>query len=104
MDELRLNKVFAGFLCAGLLIMAGVQIAHVLVPDQQLAENSYVIEVPEATEVADAAPQDTGLSLFWHCWPRLMWRLVKSWPKNAQLAMCLKLAELIKWVRRYGVL
>ena len=36
MDELRLNKVFAGFLCAGLLIMAGVQIAHVLVPDQQL--------------------------------------------------------------------
>ena len=60
MDELRFNKVFAGFLCAGLLIMAGVQIAHVLLPDQQLAENSYVIEVPEATEVADAAPQDTG--------------------------------------------
>ena len=25
--------------------MASVQIAHVLVPDQQLAENSYVIEV-----------------------------------------------------------
>ena len=60
MDELRFNKVFAGFLCAGLLIMAGVQIAHVLVPDQQLAENSYFIEVPEATEVADAVPQDTG--------------------------------------------
>ena len=60
MDELRLNKVFAAFLCAGLLIMAGVQIAHVLVPDQQLAKNSYVIEVPEATEVADAVPQDKG--------------------------------------------
>ena len=60
MDELRFNKVFAGFLCAGLLIMAGVQIAHVLLPDQKLAENSYVIEVPEATEVADAVPQDTG--------------------------------------------
>ena len=60
MDELRFNKVFAGFLCAGLLIMAGVQLAHFLLPDQQLAENSYVIEVPEATEVADAAPQDTG--------------------------------------------
>ena len=60
MDELRFNKVFAGFLCAGLLIMAGVQIAHFLVPDQQLSENSYVIEVLEATEVADAAPQDTG--------------------------------------------
>merc|ERR1711991_1125535 len=30
------------------------------VPDQQLVENSYVIEVPEANEVADAAPQDIG--------------------------------------------
>ena len=60
MDELRLNKVFAGFLCAGLFIMAGVQIAHVLVPEQQLAKNSYVIDVPEATEGADIAPQDTG--------------------------------------------
>ena len=60
MDELRLNKVFAGFLSAGLLIMAGVQIARVLVPEQQLAENSYVIDVPEATAVADAAPEDIG--------------------------------------------
>ena len=60
MDELRLNKIFAAFLCAGLLIMAGVQIAHVLVPNQQLAKNSYVIEVPEVTEAADAAPQDKG--------------------------------------------
>ena len=60
MDELRFNKVFAGFLFAGLLIMAGIQIAHVLVPEQQLAENAYVIEVPEATELAEAAPKDTG--------------------------------------------
>ena len=59
MDELRFNKVFAGFLCAGLLIMAGVQIAHVLVPEQQLAKNSYVIEVPEATVAGDVVPQDT---------------------------------------------
>ena len=60
MDELRLNKVFAGFLCAGLLIMAGVQLAHVLVPDRKLAENSYVIEVPEASDVAGVAPQESG--------------------------------------------
>ena len=40
--------------------MAGIQIAHVLVPEQQLAENAYVIEVPEATELAAAAPEDTG--------------------------------------------
>ena len=60
MDELRFNKVFAGFLCAGLLIMAGVQMAHVLVPDQQLAKNSYPIEVPEANEVATAVPRDNA--------------------------------------------
>jgi len=60
MDELRFNKIFAGFLFAGLLIMAGVQISHILVPEQQLAENAYVIEVPEATDVAAAEPQDTG--------------------------------------------
>ena len=60
MDELRFNKVFASFLFAGLLIMAGIQIAHVLVPEQQLAENAYVIEVPEATELVEAAPKDTG--------------------------------------------
>ena len=42
MDELRLNKVFAGFLFAALLLMAGVKIADVMVPHQELAENAYV--------------------------------------------------------------
>ena len=60
MDELRLNKVFAGFLFAALLLMAGVQIADVLVPHQELAENAYVIEVAETTDIAAAAPVDTG--------------------------------------------
>jgi cytochrome c len=60
MDELRFNKVFAGFLFAGLLIMAGIQIAHILMPEQMLAENAYVIEMPEATDLAEAAPQDTA--------------------------------------------
>ncbi|MEK9718554.1 MAG: cytochrome c family protein, partial [Candidatus Puniceispirillum sp.] len=60
MDELRLNKVFAGFLFAALLLMAGIKIADVLVPHQELAENAYVIEVPESgTAVADA-PVETG--------------------------------------------
>jgi len=58
MDELRLNKVFAGFLFAALLLMAGIKIADVLVPHQDLAENAYVIEVAETTEVASAAPVD----------------------------------------------
>ena len=60
MDELRLNKVFAGFLFAALLLMAGVKIADVMVPHQELAENAYVIEVAETTDTADAAPVDTG--------------------------------------------
>ena len=45
MDDLRLNKLFAGFLFAGLLLMAGIKIADVLVPHQELAKNSYLIEV-----------------------------------------------------------
>ena len=60
MDELRLNKVFAGFLFAALLLMAGIKIADVMVPHQELAENAYVIEVAETTDVAAAAPVDTG--------------------------------------------
>ena len=60
MDELRLNKVFAGFLFAALLLMAGVKIADVIVPHQELAENAYVIEVAETTDIAAAAPVDTG--------------------------------------------
>ena len=47
MDELRVNKLFAGFLFAALLLMAGIKIADVLVPRQELAKNSYVIEVAE---------------------------------------------------------
>ncbi|MDC6457914.1 cytochrome c family protein [Alphaproteobacteria bacterium] len=60
MDELRLNKVFAGFLFSALLLMAGVKIADVLVPHQELAENAYVIKVAETTDKAAAAPVDTG--------------------------------------------
>lgn len=59
MDELRLNKVAAGFLLAILLAMAGYKLSEVLVPHQQLAQNAYPIEVPEtsAVAVADAAPK-----------------------------------------------
>ena len=60
MDELRLNKLFAGFLFAALLLMAGVKIADVMVPHQELAENAYVIEVVETIDTAAAAPVDTG--------------------------------------------
>lgn len=60
MDELRLNKIFAGFLFAGLLIMAGIQLAHIMLPEQKLAENAYVIEVRGSSDLAEAAPKDTG--------------------------------------------
>ena len=60
MYELRLNKLFAGFLFAALLLMAGVKIADVMVPHQELAENAYVIKVAETTDSAAAAPVDTG--------------------------------------------
>ncbi|MGB1920021.1 MAG: hypothetical protein ACPHO7_00635 [Candidatus Puniceispirillaceae bacterium] len=60
MDELGFNKLFAGVLLAGLLLMAGVKFADVLVPHTELAENAYVIEVPEITDVAGAAPVETG--------------------------------------------
>ena len=60
MDELGLNKLFAGILMAGLLLMVGIKLADVLVPHSELEQNAYVIEVPEATGLAEAAPEDTG--------------------------------------------
>ena len=58
MDELRVNKVFAGVLFAALLLMAGIKISDVMVPHQELAQNSYVIEVTEKTKVLAVAPVD----------------------------------------------
>lgn len=59
MDELKFNKIAAGFLCGALLIMAGIKTADILLPHQHLESNAYPIEVPEtaagATAVA-AAP------------------------------------------------
>ena len=58
MDELGLNKLFAGILVAGLMLMAGIKLADVLVP-RELTQNSYVIEVPEGGTVFEA-PKATG--------------------------------------------
>ena len=40
--------------------MAGVKIADVMVPHQEITENAYDIEVSETTNTAAAAPADTG--------------------------------------------
>ena len=60
MDELGLNKLFAAFLLAGLLLMTGIKLADVLVPHSELEQNAYVIEVPEGGGDAAAAPVDKG--------------------------------------------
>jgi len=60
MDDLRLNKLFAAFLFAALLLMAGIKISDVMVPHQKLAKNSYVIEVAETAKVSAGAPVETG--------------------------------------------
>ena len=60
MDELRLNKLFAAFLFAALLLMAGIKIADIMVPHQKLAQNSYVIEVAETVASAAAEPIKSG--------------------------------------------
>ena len=70
MSDLTLNKYVAGFLCGGLLLMAGIKGAEILHPhgsgghgahdahgehDEKIAKHAYPIEVPEsATSVAVA--------------------------------------------------
>jgi len=58
MDELGLNKLFAGFLFAGLLLLSGVQLGNILVPKQKLSENAYVIEVAETSQTTEIKKAD----------------------------------------------
>ena len=60
MDDLKFNKVAAGFLLAALLAMAGYKFSELLVPHQELAENAYPIEVQVATASADAPAAPKG--------------------------------------------
>lgn len=60
MDELKFNKIAAGVLCGGLLIMAGIKIADVMLPHHQLAEHAYPIEVPETASSTIVADAPTG--------------------------------------------
>ena len=92
MDDLKFNKIAAGFLLAALLAMAGYKISEMLVPHQELAENAYPIEVQLASTSTDAPVAEQGLSLFWHCWRRQMWMPVSRWRKNVPLATYLKRA------------
>ena len=56
MSDLTVNKISAGLLCGGLLFMASIKIADIMLPHEKLAENAYPIEVPEVASVGVAAP------------------------------------------------
>ena len=43
MDELGLNKLFAGILVAGLMLMAGIKLADVLVPHSELTLGQFAM-------------------------------------------------------------
>ena len=60
MDDLKFNKVAAGFLMAALIAMGGYKISEMLVPHQKLAQNAYPIDVTEQVASAAAAPAPTG--------------------------------------------
>ncbi len=60
MDDLKFNKIAAGFLMAGLLAMGGYKLSEILVPNHELAENAYPIEVTTETAAASDAPAASG--------------------------------------------
>ena len=47
MSDLGMNKLAAGVICGGLLIMGGIKGADVLLPHQTLEQNAYPIEVAD---------------------------------------------------------
>ena len=60
MDELRFNKIAAGILCGGLLMMAGIKAAGVLLPHRHLEANAYPVAVPDAPAAGAAATAASG--------------------------------------------
>ena len=56
MSDLTVNKIAAGLLCGGLLVMGSIHAADFLLPNQKLAENAYPIDVPEVAASASSAP------------------------------------------------
>ena len=55
MDNLNFNKIAAGVLCGGLLLMAGIKAGEILLPHQELEENAYPFEVAEASGDGDGS-------------------------------------------------
>ncbi len=60
MDDLKFNKVAAGFLMAGLIAMGGYKISEILVPHQKLTENSYPVEITQQVASSSSAAAPVG--------------------------------------------
>ena len=60
MDDLKFNKLAAGFLMAGLIAMGGYKISEILVPHQKLAENAYPVEITEQVASSSVAAAPAG--------------------------------------------
>ncbi len=56
MSNLNFNKMAAGVLCGGLLLMGGVKLGAILIPHQKLAENPYPFEVAESAGAGQSTP------------------------------------------------
>ena len=59
MDNLKTNKILAGFLLAGLLAMGSGKIAEILIPNQKIEENAYPVEIKQA---ADSGKSSTPIN------------------------------------------
>ena len=53
MDSLKFNKIAAGLLCAGLLIMGLSKISYILVPSIEISQNSYPIKVENNEKITN---------------------------------------------------
>ncbi len=60
MDELKFNKLAAGFLLAVLLAMGGYKLSEIIIPHHELAQNAYPIEVTEVVSAASVAAVPVG--------------------------------------------
>ena len=67
MDSLKFNKVAAGILCAGLLIMAFSKIGNMLVNPVMLGKNAYPIEISEKLNKIDTVKQASVIRQFYQC-------------------------------------
>jgi cytochrome c2 len=58
---MELNKIFAAVLLAGVIAMSTGFLADLLVSEQELEENAYVVEMGDETQVAAAEEEEEGL-------------------------------------------